>query len=837
MDIARPVAGSPGDARIRIGVEVFGTQTPSRLRGIGRYSRNLLEAMLARDPLNKYFLYGQAGLPTDQIPITPNAVLRLVGPDPARGETLMAQAMERVVATNPDGIDVLLLLNPLELGYRYDPPARPFRGPKMVSVVYDLIPALFQEQYLHPDFVRRYFQALARLRNYDALLAISEATRRDCLSLLSLPADRVVAIGTASDGRFFTPDRSEPMPPASRSIIEGLGISRPFVFSVGSLEYRKNVWGLIDAFSMLSDGIRQTHDLVLTYNLSGPDRDRVVQYARDRGVDGRLVVTDRLDDESLRVLYQRCAAFVFPSAYEGFGLPVLEAMHCGAAVIAGNNSSQVEVVGNDAGLLFNVADAVELATHLSRLLGDPDRARRMGERAEAYARRFQWDDVAARALDVVTRPVAPEATAPSRPARRRAPKRRIAFFSPLPPLRSGISDYSARLLAELKHRYTIDVYHHQDYVPHLGLGSSDFACHDHRLFRRNAGVLGYHALVYQMGNSHYHGYIYEAMLRHPGVVTLHDLGLVGFHTGHSMRPDVDGPAHLRREFEAYFGPSMDGAPPLPDGSPGSLERMRAACIERALHLNGRVFEQATAVVVHSPWCVEQARMRFPRQVEKISVIGFGATALEPTVDERRATRARLELPTDALIVASLGILHETKMNVETIAAFAPIARERPEALLLLVGVELDGGEARREAARLGIADRVRFLGHYPGDLADVAAIADIGVCLRQPPTNGETSASLMDLLRLGVPTIVSDVGTFSGFPDSVVRKHRMEVDGIPGLTRALRDLADDRLVREALGRSALNHVHRHHSWSGAADAYEEVIERAAASAGPLRAAS
>ena len=129
---------------------------------------------------------------------------------------------------------------------------------------------------------------------------------------------------------------------------------------------------------------------------------------------------------------------------------------------------------------------------------------------------------------------------------------------------------------------------------------------------------------------------------------------------------------------------------------------------------------------------------------------------------------------------------------------------------------------------LGLQHRVRFLGHYPEDLADLAAIADIGVCLRRPPTNGETSAALMDLLRLGVPTIVSDVGSFSYYPDSVVRKHRWDLDGLAGLTRALRELAEDRPRREALGRAAWHYVRQNHGWPAAADSYEEIIERTVA---------
>ena len=263
-------------------------------------------------------------------------------------------------------------------------------------------------------------------------------------------------------------------------------------------------------------------------------------------------MTDRLSDKALRVLYQRCAAFVFPSSYEGFGLPILEAMHCGAPVVAGNNSSQIEVVG-DAGLLFNVANAGELAAQLVRVLDDAGRARELRERAVVQARRFCWEETADKALDVLTRPHVPEPAVHLRSGRQRAPRHRIAFFSPLPPLRSGVSDYSARLLDELKRRYTIDLYHDAGYVPHIGLRSPDFGCYDYRLFERNARVLDYHALVYQMGNSPYHGYMYETLLRHPGIVTLHDLGIADFHFWYAQQPGVDGNAHIRREFEAFCG--------------------------------------------------------------------------------------------------------------------------------------------------------------------------------------------------------------------------------------------------------------------------------------------
>ena len=134
-------------AGLRIGIEMFGTQSPSRNRGIGRYTRNFVATLLARDPDNEYVLYCQEGLPTDHIPEAPNAVTRPLRPDPARGETTLAHVMERLAETNPDGLDVLLVCNPLELALGFDLPAKPLNGLKMAAVVYDLIPLIFQEEY------------------------------------------------------------------------------------------------------------------------------------------------------------------------------------------------------------------------------------------------------------------------------------------------------------------------------------------------------------------------------------------------------------------------------------------------------------------------------------------------------------------------------------------------------------------------------------------------------------------------------------------------------------------------------------------------------------------
>ena len=157
------------------------------------------------------------------------------------------------------------------------------------------------------------------------------------------------------------------------------------------------------------------------------------------------MLTDWLADKALRILYQRCAAFVFPSFYEGFAFPILEAMQCGAAVVAGNNSSQIEIVG-DAGLLFNVADSGELTNQLVRILDQAGPASELRKRAIVQARRFRWEETAEKALDALTRSPAPRPLAQPRYGRRRTPRRRIAFFfAPAPIKVRGVGLFSATL--------------------------------------------------------------------------------------------------------------------------------------------------------------------------------------------------------------------------------------------------------------------------------------------------------------------------------------------------------------------------------------------------------
>lgn len=807
---------------MRIGIDMLAVQSPgSRGRGVGRYGVNLVSAMLARDDAHEYVLYAHDGFPIESIPVSPKATLSLLRPEPEWGESKLRDAIERVARTNPHGLDALLVLNPFELCPWYDPPAKPLSGMATAAVIYDLIPFLFQETYLADlQNAAWFYRRLKTIRNYDALLTISGATREDCLRLLDLPAKRVVTIGGASNGVFFIPDRSFPMSTRTRATLHRLGIQRSYVFCLAGLDDRKNLRGLMDAFRLLPTSVRQSHHLVVACYLNEAGERRTRQLAEDWGLVENLVLTGEVSDEVLRLLYQRCAVFAFPSLYEGLGLPLLEAMHCGAVVIAGNNSSQIEVVG-DAGLIANANDASDIAAKLRLALECPQTARMIGDRAIERAARFSWDRTAEQALETLHQLVKPPA-----PARRRVkPKPYLAVVSPWPPKGSGIADYAARLVGELKNTYEIDLYHEPDYVPEMSLKCGDFACHDFRLFRRNASVRPYRGVIYQMGNSFYHGFLYDMMARFPGIVTLHDFNLAAFQfwRAHQGGVPID---NFRFEIEHNY-------PDRVDEIVGQLwdwtkERggLQEACSRRGLHLNRRIFEWSEAVVVHSPWCLEQVQQTYPHLAAKVAVAPMGVTTRSIPCEYRAEVRRRFGLPQDALIFASYGILAQGKMNVEAVEAFGALAGDFPAALLIFVGQDWENGEAKAKVEALGLESRVWFLGRQSdADFQALIAVADVGVALRRPPTYGETSAALLDLLAHGVPTVITDVATFSSYPTTIVRKVSWPDEGMEGLIRAFRDLAGNPHGRETLGRSASSYVAANHTWAMSAEKYTEVIEK------------
>jgi glycosyltransferase involved in cell wall biosynthesis len=260
--------------------------------------------------------------------------------------------------------------------------------------------------------------------------------------------------------------------------------------------------------------------------------------------------------------------------------------------------------------------------------------------------------------------------------------------------------------------------------------------------------------------------------------------------------------------------------------PNDPQSVFETCIRLGIHLNRRVLEHATRVVVHSRWNLAQLHAESPEAACRAVVIPHGAYPQSLTSAQRQAVRARFGIAQDAFVCASFGSLHRTKMNVEALAAFAPLARVRPNALFVFVGADMTGGEARAKVLELGLSGQVRFLGHQPNfeQFRNLCGAVDIAFNLRRPPTNGETSGSMLLLLSAGVPTVATDVDSMSSYPNDVVVKIPWSENVVDHLKARLARLAGDTRMRDKLGTAAQQYVREHHHWSQVAGRYAALID-------------
>jgi glycosyltransferase involved in cell wall biosynthesis len=268
----------------------------------------------------------------------------------------------------------------------------PFFVPRRVApfgrvlTLHDMIPFIYPETHarLTNMLFRRYIPR--SLRFVDRIITDSESSRTDIVRFLRFPAERVNAIPIGAAPHFA------PTSPEERQRVrQRYGLPNNYILTVGSLNPRKNLETLFSAFHQLLQR-SLPHKLVIV----GPTAWKsagIFQRMRSLGIERDVVLTGFVGDADLPALYGGASVFVFPSLYEGFGLPPLEAMACGTPVVTSNRSSLPEVVG-DAGLLVDPHDADAIATAIERLAADSELSAGLIDRGLARARSFTWERAA-----------------------------------------------------------------------------------------------------------------------------------------------------------------------------------------------------------------------------------------------------------------------------------------------------------------------------------------------------------------------------------------------------------------------------------------------------------
>ncbi len=823
---------------MRIVLDMQPCQTESRFRGMGRYSLSLAQAMVRQadghelwvalnglfpdtiEPLRAAF---EGLIPQERIVVwhAPGPVAEI---DDSNGWRCRAGQYVReafLASMNADVIHVNSLFEGAGDNAITSVGLSESRLPTAVTL-YDLIPLVFQDIYLASAPLQDlYFRKLMHLKRAQLWLAISEYTRQEGINRLGLPEAWVVNISAASDPMFRTLTISEHEVAALR---QRYGLTRPFVMYTGGFDPRKNIERLITAYAQLPSTIRATYQLAFIGKHAPYDFQRVTEWARGAGLEAdELVLTGFVPDEDLVRLYNLCRLFVFPSWYEGFGLPPLEAMACGAVVIAADTSSLPEVIGRrDA--LFDPYQDQTIAGKIYQALADEGFSEDLRRHGPIQAKRFSWDHSAKRALEAFE--------CLHRESRRSsnkaavlpvfARKPRLAYVSPLPPERSGIAEYSADLLPELARHYDIEVVTNQTSVSDPWI-HANFPIRTSEWFEQHADR--YDRALYHFGNSVLHGHMFGLLSRHPGTVVLHDFFIGGLL------------AHLERTCEhpgiwteALYASHGYGA--LRD----RLEELDPSDTILRYPCNRFVVDNADGIIVHSRFSKDLAEEWY----------GCGTSAgwaliprlhRPPAAIDRADARTRLGLTAADVLVCSFGTVGPTKLNhrLLTVWLASPFAAEA-QCHLAFVG-ENHSGEYGLDLLRTiessPTGAHIRITGFAEPEIyRTYLAAADMAVQLNTFP-HAEPSRTLLDCLAYGLPTIITFHGSLPELPDGVVVKlpDMFEDSELSAVLTALRVCPEG---RRTVGQRAAIYSRAHHEPRRIATQYSTAIERFAHNGPPPR---
>lgn len=271
-------------------------------------------------------------------------------------------------------------------GTNYDVPL--WRQCATVLTIHDLSHLLHPETHENRSVQRARRRLPTMVRTADAIITPTDSVRRELCEQLNVAPEKIFAIPEAARDCFRPVEFAE-----TEGVRLRVGVGDEFLLAVGTIEPRKNLAVLVSAFEEVTRARPEgTLQLVIAGGsgwLSGPLFEAIEKSpARDR-----ILLTDYLHDGDLRALYSSCRAFIYPSIYEGFGLPPLEAMACGAPVIASRIASLEETTGG-AALLFEPANTNELKKNILELLGDENRRRELSTAGQRRAAEFSWENTA-----------------------------------------------------------------------------------------------------------------------------------------------------------------------------------------------------------------------------------------------------------------------------------------------------------------------------------------------------------------------------------------------------------------------------------------------------------
>lgn len=522
---------------MRIVIDLQSLQGTSRNRGIGRYCLDLSKE-LARQAAKKHEIYLLLNfnlienidkiyssfntlIPDNKIKIF-EAPKKISGADYKNSWKIQAAEKIRehfIASICPDVVYISSIFE----GFVDDSPVSIGEFQKnflTAATLYDLIPFIYKDiyiqQHLSPNF---FFQKMQYLKRSDLLITLSDSASQEAREHLSFQKDKIINCSVGIDPKFKINNISM----EDRNILKNnYNINRDYIFYIGGFDFRKNIIGLIESFFLLPNILQNKFQLVIILSIDELKITNFINSLKQRfKFEDEIILISYVPEDILIILYNSCSLFVFPSLHEGFGLPILEAMACGAPTISSNISSMPEAIGcKDA--LFNPKKSQDIANKITEVLTDENFRNFLKLHGQNQVKKFTWENTAKKVLSGFENLYDTKKINNKFSVIFDYNKKKLAFISFFPPEKTKVSNYSSNIVPELACFYEIVLITNQETVEDSWL-NANFSIHNISWFNKHASY--FDVILYQFDNNPSHYYMIDLLYSYPGIIVLHDFFL------------------------------------------------------------------------------------------------------------------------------------------------------------------------------------------------------------------------------------------------------------------------------------------------------------------------
>lgn len=769
--------------------------TPEIQRGIGVVFKQICEGLIVNDISKEWFItvrnladlrYLSLSVQKRLTPLLVDESLNQEGH--LKQTEHYSQTLSRIV----DELDIDAYWNPNPLMMNVVLPTA-LSNTVIFATIYDLIPIILPQDYLEkwaPYLQEEYRRRLEILPSWaDRLIFISESAKKDFERIDPRTVGKSIAIPLAVDHTKFWSHSSQKKPSKNS-----------YILFTGGFDPRKNMVKALEAFSYLVRGTRKYENLkfYVVCHYDDEARQKYERLAAKLGVKDRLVLTGYVDDEQLVTLYREASVFFFPSKYEGFGLPVLEALACGLPIVTTEVASIPEVVGNLA-YYCSVDNPKEMAIALEKALTEDNRMQESVRRA----RKFSWSKTVASYSKLFTHVLFEVQNS------LRSRHKKIAFVSPWVPQRSGIARYSYEVVRHLKAHVDITLYLDGE----IELIKDNLGLTVKSLLQLPEEIKNYDCVVYHIGNNtSFHKEIYKMAWQYPGVVVLHEFNI------HPFLAD----AFLGTKDEYLYADALEeGYGDLGRASYQSLKLGGTPEIWK-FPMSSALVERSAATIVHSHWAKEQLKELNP----KVFVIPMGGIDRENGAQSymQDSLRERFKISANHFMISTFGFVNSLK-RIPKILEAVRILINKGYPIKFFIGGDLIEPSLRleKQIESLNLSEHVIISGYlHDDDFANCLRMSDVVLNLRCP-SMGESSAALTDALGYGKACLVSNYQQFAEFPDSVCWKVDVGELEVQQIVAYLQELMCNSEARKQLSKNAEFFVKSYASYQVVGELYAYVI--------------